>query len=98
MQSEINVVRSHRTEIQVYIKMYYESKLRRSIDEAMNGRCNGERLKVQMEVARTAYDNESAEVKEKVQARLEELRLLDATGNMALGSGSASDDSEALRV
>ena len=73
--------------------MYYESKLRRSIDEAMNGRCNGERLKVQMEVARTAYDNESAEVKEKVQARLEELRLLDATGNMALGSGSASDDS-----
>lgn len=77
-RSKVAKHRSHRTELQVYLKMYYHTKLRDTVTTAMDGKDRGERLKVQVEVARSAYEKETEEVKDKVRARVQELREGDA--------------------
>jgi len=78
--------------------MYYSTKLRDKVAAATEGVGKGERLKLQAEVARECYDNESAEVKEKVQARMEELRQVDKTANVPLGMVDTFDKNDSVKA
>jgi len=98
LQAPAKPIRSHRTELHTYFKMYYQSKLRGEVTKAMENTSNSQRLKVQMEIARAAYEKEPAEVKEKVRAQMEEARAADAAANAGLGEWGSSDDFELLKM
>ena len=93
-------IRSHRTELQVYIKEYYQSKLKHRVESAMEeeGADHTQRLRLLLDIARDLYDGESDDVKEGVRARVEDLRKMDSAGNARLGEWTESDDVELLKT
>lgn len=77
--------------------MYYKSKLRNEISNAVQDVDHKDRLKIQSAIARERYENESDEVKAKVRAEMEDLRKLDESSNLPLGTNDLLEHSDVLR-
>ena len=77
--------------------MYYKSKLRNEISNAVQDVDHKDRLKIQSAIARERYENESDEVKAKVRAEMEDLRKLDKLSNLPLGTNDLLEHSDVLR-
>jgi len=92
-------LRSHRTEIQSYIKLYYLTKIKAGVDEAIrNGGDKTQRLKITTEIARKLYSAESDEVKTEVQANMKKLRTFDTAVNTVLGEDSLPEEHDTLKT
>lgn len=79
--------KSHRTELQSYISLYYRTKFKDEVDAAFQNAKNidpsAKRVDIMTRIAQQHYAEETGEVKAKVCQRVEELRRLDTNQNAA---------------
>ena len=82
----------------MYTSLYYCSKFKDKVDEAVRESGPSQRLHLQIEIAREMYKNETEEVKDKVRARLEELRRMDASINKQEHTDGPLDDYDVRKM
>jgi hypothetical protein len=97
-----NIRKSHRTELQVYISLYYQDTLKAEVDIAFNNAhatdSQTRRIDILTRIAQEHYAAETTEVKEKVREHVQELREHDALRNQLSLHSDTSQGREELRT